>query len=331
MKAKRTRFLIPSCIALILYGVFADPASADDAFTAAPSSDLTRLNYYPHPDKLYVAPDIQFIPTDLSIPQVGDSPGNTTATQSWQADLNVIYGLPIEGLRLGVTVTWLWHRWADTTDSGTGAVNQADTDGLSDPTFELQYRLIDSAPTGLSWDADLIVSPSMTTHEVATLSDEGSDGKGYGTLSVTSNLYWISAMNDLGLVINLTYDFSGNGVNSTTPTASYNRDSVWTLTTIASDRFHFTRDFYAQASAAFDFPYSFNQTNQAATPVTRSFQFPFHINPSFQLGYRVKEKFVVDAIYTYQNYTFLSVPASPPNTSTHMIENTLELQAKVEL
>jgi len=304
---------------------------AAENFADSPSQDLTRLNFYPHPGRLSLAPDVQYVPIDTSNSTTGTNPGNTTATQLTQFDLNVAYGLPLDGLRFGIAETWETHRWTDTTHATTGAISQTDSSGLSDPTFQLQYRFINAPAMGFSGDVNLIVSPSWTTHTVAVTTQEGNDGRGFGTTSLTGALYWIFPMNDVELNATLTRDFSGNGVNPVTPDSSYDRDSVLLLTMTAYDRFHLTQDFYLQGSLAFDLPYSYNQTNQAVTPVTTSFQYPFHINPSAVLGYRICENFVMDFTYGYQNYTTTSVPATPPNTTTLTKESTLTLRARFEI
>src|SRR5277367_1495752 len=104
-------------IVVLLPSVGARAEEAGSVFVTDPSRDLTRLNYYPHPYDLYIAPDFQVIPTDLGIPSNGVAPLNTSATHYWQFDLNLIYGLPFlaSGLRFGVSESVLIHRWTDTT------------------------------------------------------------------------------------------------------------------------------------------------------------------------------------------------------------------------
>lgn len=302
-----------------------------EAMGELPSRNLTRLHYYPHPGRLYLAPDIEYIPTDLASPESDGGPGNASTSHSFEADLNAIYGLPIDGLRIGASESWLIHRFTDSTNAKSGFVNQTDSSGFSDPTVELQYRFMDSQPWGFAGDVNLSVSPSWVTHTIATSTAQGSDGKGYGTTELSANLYWIMPLDDVGLYGGVTRQFSGNGVNPTTPASSTSRSSAWAWTMTAVDRFHLTPQLYAQLSAVFSFSYAYSQTNQATTPVITQYQVPFHVNPTALVGYLVLPNFTLDAAYTYQNDTTTSTPGGGASTMSHTIENTVVLRGRVEI
>lgn len=316
---------------LSLPSALAQETTADAYFLSDPSRDITRLNYYPHPGKFYFAPDAQYTGADLSIPTKGTTPEASSSTHAWQMDLDLIYGLPIEGLRIFAAETYLFHRWSNSTSVKSGFVTESNSSGFSDPTFQLQYRYFETAPLGFSGDISLQISPSWVTDDAATSLSSGSDGKGYGDLALVATEYKLFPVLDLGLQETLAKDFSGNVVNVETPASSYHRDSLLNFTMTAIARIHMTEDLYAQAEAAFDFPYSFNQTNAQATPAVSNIQYPFHLNPSLLAGYRILDNFCMDVLYTYQNYTRTTAPTAPPNTDTFVMENVFEIRARVEI
>jgi hypothetical protein len=319
-----------ACASLLVSITSAHAQQASDAyFLSDPSRDLTRLNYYPHSGKFYVEPDAQYTATDLNIPATPGTPKNPSSAHSWQLDLDLIYGLPVDGLRFYLSESYLAHRWTDTTSVKTGFVTQSDSSGFSDPTFELQYRYFETEPLGFSGDVSLSFSPSWVTDDIASSLSSGSDGKGYGTLALTATEYKLFPVADFGLGETLSHQFSGNAVNAIEPTDSYSRDSVFVFTVTATARLHINEDFYVQGAAGVEFPYSVNQTTAAAVATTT--QTPFHINPELLAGYRVLANFCVDVLYTYQNYTRTTVPSAPPNTTTFVLENTAELRARIEI
>lgn len=319
-------------IGLFAIALLGAPAAHGDIgnFMDDPARDLTRLNFYPHSGNIYLAPDFQYAPTELSNPSTNGSPLNDTVTHSMQADLLLTYGLPWEGFRVGVAESWLIHRWADTTYTGTGAVSQTTTAGLSNPTFSANVRVKDAVGMGFGWDLGLSFSPSWVGHDVATTTTQGTDGTGYGIMSANSIFYYIDTHNDFGFALNLTQDFSGSGVNQSNSNNSYTRDSVSFFGATLTDRWHFTQDLYGQLAAAFAFGYSVGQTNAAATPVTTTFAYPFRLVPSALVGYRVAENFTLDLNYSYQNYNYSGTPTSGNDTTTQYIESNLQLRARFQ-
>lgn len=306
-------------------------ARADDSLQSDPSTDLTRLNYYPHSGKLYLAPDIQAVPTDLSIPSNGEKTENTGSTHSWQVDFDAIYGLPIAGLRIGYSQTYLAHRWSDTVVASNGFVNQTGSSGLSDPTFALQYRYYETGQYGFSGDISFNVSPSWVTADISTSGSSGSDGKGYGTAELIAAQYYLLPSLDFGLSEGLSRQFSGNAVNQVKSTSSYDRSSTWVLGIAPTVRAHITPELYAQASATFDFAYSYDETSGASPSVTTTESFPFRAIPALLVGYLIHQNMTLDALYTYQNYTHTGSAPSSATVSTFAMENTFELRARLEL
>jgi hypothetical protein len=320
----RTLKLVPALLVLTSAVAFAADENMD-YFSSAPSRDLTRLSYYAHSGKLYVVPDFVYQPTDYTT----TTPGLPANAHELVFDLNLSYGLPIEGLRIGAAETWQIHRWTDTTHAN-GYVSTTESAGLSDPTFSLAYRLIDSAPTGLAADLTLSGSPSFVDYNEPATTISGNDGRGYGEMSLAATVYWIMDMNDIGATGTATREFSGSATNQTDAANSYSRDSAWTGTASLTDRFHLGEDLYVQGEAIFDFGNSYTRVSDAAPPVTTVAGTSFHVEPALSVGYRIQRCFVLDAIYTYQNYFTQATPDTGAATQTKLVINTVTLQARME-
>ena len=317
-----------SLIALILI-VNCDQIKAVDSALGS-SSDLRRLDYYPHAEKIYLSPSLIGVPSSLSIAQKGASPGNTSNSHSWEIGTTVIYGLPIEGLRVGLSGTWTAHHWTNVTSVATGAVTQTSLSGLSDPSLNVQYRVSGSNSDRVSGDLSISISPSFLERQVATAGVAGTSARGYGTATITETGYWILEKNDFEASLNLTRNFSGNGVNLSTPTASYTRTAYLSGSASLVDRYHVLENLYLQGSVNLTLPESYSQTNSASPPVSVDLSVPFHVTPGLAIGYRCSARFVTEFLYSYQNYTTTSTPVKGADTDTHLISTTLTLRARME-
>jgi hypothetical protein len=296
-------------------------ARADDD---SHSSDIANLSYYPRQGKFLLTPRLTFSVNDQSSSESNGSPTGSSAIAFSRVDAGVTYGV-IDGLRLGVSETELFN--SATTHTAGANTTLTRTSGLSDPTFSAFYRYCEQDAKGLAADLGLTFSPSWVQHTVASTTENGSEGKGYGTLDISAPFYWWMGMNEVGLTPAFEHEFSGNGVGATTA-ASYNRGNASYFATTLDDRFHFTPKFFAQAGGIFYFPYSFQNTytNNAAT--VRTTHEPFYVVPRLNADYKFLNNVLFDIEYDYYNYT---TTVSETGASTKSIESTLAVRFFIEI
>jgi hypothetical protein len=292
------------------------------------SETLGNLNYYPHLHRLLLTPRVTTtlhestaVNNDLTGQQTSD-----TATNFTDADITLTYGL-LPGLRVGANETELFSSTTNHTNAS-GTTTQTSSSGPSDPTFFSEYRYFeDDEKTRISADVDLSGSPSIVIHDNATTSQNGNNGRGYGTLSLTAPVYWWVQWNEIELSPEVTRNFSGNSQGAAPASSTY-RNANYTGSVTLFDRAHFLEKFYIQASAVFDIPYSVHTITQNPAAISRTTQYPFHVVPRANLGWLIRKNILLDAEYDYYNYT---TTVAETSSSTSNDESTVAFRFYIEL
>ena len=303
------------------------------SFCAGAEEDVTarisNLVYYPHVGNFLFAPQFSFPLSNEKSTTKNSSPSGSRSIGFNQLNMNVQMGLLTDGLRLSLSDTELFHSESTAVNSsGVSSVTQAS--GPSDPILQVQYRFHRYSAKGCYGDAGIAMSPSVITYQAASTTQDGNNGRGYGTMTFNSTAFWFHENNEAAFTASLTHQFSGNG-NGTTSANSYLRTATWTSTFSAYDRYHFTPDFFLQFQGDLNLPYSYSQTNFQAPPVTTQYHLPVYFVPHLDVGYLIEENFVVDAIVTYTNYTSSASSSSSVEFATANPETSVSVRLKIQI
>lgn len=291
------------------------------------SADIGNLNYYPHARQMLFTPEFSTALNDQSYS--GNPKGSTgeSTISSSSATLTATYGL-FERLRISLAETALFGTDSTHQNPATGSTTFTRSSGLSDPTLGATLRYLeDDAKTHLSGDVAVSVSPSWATHYVADSLQNGSDGKGYGTLAASAPVYWWLGHNEVELSPSITRDFAGNSVGPTEATSSM-RAALWTGGFTLLDRFHVTDKFYLEAGTALNLPSSVQTTALNTAGTVSTTQYPLYLVPRIDLGYRFTSNILFDAEYEYYNYVTQVIETSSTN---HSIESTLAMKFLIQI
>jgi hypothetical protein len=305
---------------------------APSVFAASDHSDnLCNLNYYPHVGHLLATPQTSFTINDQSSTTStnADAPAGDSNVGSSSFNLALEYGLLWDGLRIGLSENELFSSVTSHANSA-GVTSLSRSSGVSDPTATLYYRYWeDDAKTHMSGDLNVALSPSFVTHNVTSSALDGSNGKGYGYVSVAAPFVgWMNIgnlLNEVGISPAAQRQFSGNG-NAATISSSYNRSSQWVYTAAVSDRLHLTPELFFQPIANLNFPYTVTDTYLNTTSNVSNTHNPFYVTPSLEMGYLLMRNVLFVAEYTYNNFTTTS-----DSSTTKNIDDTIILRFLIEI
>lgn len=291
------------------------------------SSDIDNLNYYPHARQFLFTPLFSTAIYDQTYsgnPNEGTGSSNISSSE---AQLTATYGVT-DRFRISLSETELFATDSTHQSSTSGTTTFSRTSGLSDPTMSATLRYLDDdVRSHLSGDIGLSLSPSWVTHDIADTQQNGSEGKGYGTFAASAPIYWWLGHNEVEFSPSITHDFSGNSVGPTTATSSV-RAANWNGSLTLLDRFHITDQLYIQGGAALDLPYSVQTTSLNAAGTVSTTQYPLHLVPRIDLGYRCAANVLFDAEYEYYNYDSQVVETS---SNTQTVESTLAMKFLIQI
>jgi hypothetical protein len=259
--------------------------AATDSPTDTSSNNLLNLIYYPHLNHLLAnanyASDFHATSGDQTI-------------SGGEFSLEATYGLLIDGLRVSVSESSLNAARNTSQESYISS-------GVTDPSFYLNYRLLDSTPGGWSVDAQLGTSPSLGTDELTDPGYPGSAYKGYGNVSLSAAVFWDVGLNEVKISGEIFRDFSGNADDAEDSDFSYTRASQWNGNFAITDRIHLTSNAFVEAEATFDlasttdYAYSNGDSAESTTP--------FHVTPKLEFGYLPFKQLLLYASMSYDSET----------------------------
>ena len=314
---------------LVLFGFISLTAHAED-FTESGdhSASLSNLNYYPHQGRFLLSPRVTSTISDQNSAINGEAtPTGVSTVSFFRGDLPVSYGL-LPGLRLGISENELFHTESTHTVGNSKANSFSKSNGLSDPTFTTAYRYFeDDIRSGLSGDIVVSGSPSWVSHQISIPTQDGSNGKGYGTLSAAVPFYLWKSKNEVELAPAITHQYVGNGVGAD-PTSSFSRGSTTLETAALNDRVHFTPNASVQGGLLLNFPYNVQTTTLDSSMTVRTTQLPLYVMPRINFEYLFRSNVLFDVEYDYFNYTTSVVETLSSNKN---IESTLALRFLIEI
>jgi hypothetical protein len=261
--------------------------AATDSPTDTSSNNLLNLTYFPHVGKFAARSDFYSTFHETS--------GVNTVSNS---DFSVggTYGFLVDGLRASASAS-------TSTVAYTSSSQSYYYSGINDPTFNLNYRLLDNSPGGWSFDVELGTSPSLGTYYIPSSTSAGSNRKGFGTLSLSAAAYWTFGINEFKLSGGIDRQFSGNVVDPIFADNTHARAARWNGDFAVTDRVHFGTLWFAEAGATFDF--SSTENYSYADGTTSFSQAPFRVIPTIELGYLPTKQLLIAMSMSYQNYTTL--------------------------
>jgi len=271
----------------------APPAKAEEPADA--STDLIRLNYYPHSGKLAVSPLFSFSTTDTT---TYTSPSGITtesdSTSYSQLNLNLQYGLPA-GFRIGVSATELLHEGVTYTSFKNGSANSSTSatgSGLSDPTFQIAYRALPETSQGYSADVSLSIMPDWVENKSAEPNQDGTNGAGYGSVSLAVPIYWSSQWNELELSPGVGRNFK----KTATSGVLYTDAPYWFSSLLIQDRIHLGDQWFVQPSLGLH-----SDTSYETTIGGKNYQKgnSFNAVPQLFVGYLASAQTLLDVELTY--------------------------------
>ena len=312
-----------------LFGLVSLTAFAQD-FTESGdhSANLANLNYYPHQGHFLLSPRVTSSISDQNSTTNEDSnPTGVSTVAFFRGDLPISYGL-LPGLRIGISENELFNSESTHTVGNSRATSFSKSSGLSDPTFSTAYRYFeDDARSGLSGDVAVSASPSWVSHQVSSPTQDGSNGKGYGTLSAALPFYLWKSKNEVELSPAITHQYVGNGVG-VDPTSSFTRGSTSFETVTVNDRLHLTSNASVQGGLLLNFPYNTQTTTLDSSMTVRTTQLPFYVTPRVNFEYLFRSNVLFDVEYDYFNYTTTVVETLSSNKN---IESTLAFRFLIEI
>jgi hypothetical protein len=206
------------------------------------SSDITSLNYYPHSGIFYANPSESSILYDQQTSNGADN----ASTSSNLFTLSLAVGLR-KGLWFSIADSLLW----DGNTSG-GTVPGASS-GLSNPSFTVGDRIIESENTGISLELRTKVAPSVGAQIPSNTSRyiTGNNLSGSSSVSITPLLFWRNGKNELSLQTTANRNFIGqtNGVSAAT---TFSTEPYWTYSFTLADRIHIGKQFYLGGNVAYN-------------------------------------------------------------------------------
>jgi len=273
---------IPALLLLLLSpaALAATPDPSD-----ATSANLISLDYYLRPGALR---------SDLSFSsQLHEESGSNTVS-FLRGTFFLEYGLPSDGLRVSVS-----ESQAITAYNG-----QASSDffsGVTEPTFQVNYRFCDGLPGGWSFDGQVDLTPSFGTYTYGSSQYPGTQLSPSTSLGLTAAAFLRQGPNETRFSGNLTHRFTGSFTSQVYPGQVTTSDPYWTGSLAITDRLHVVPRFYVQAETAFDFGNSINYTYADGSTSTSSA--PFHVDPTVSMGYLANSQLLLTAHLSYAGYT----------------------------
>jgi hypothetical protein len=208
-------------------------------------------------------------------------------------ELYLTYGAFIDGLRFSVSASNIFEQYQS--ESGTYTYT-----GFTDPTFSVNYRLLDHNPAGLSLDVQLSYLPQIGKNTGATPTTSGSNLQGANSLSLAGTLFWTEALNELSVNASIYHRFAGSATNASEG-IDYSVGSYWIFQSRIADRFHLSPQFFVEASALFTFAYTLDRSYPDTSEYT--YHLPFRLVPTVELGYLYSKKVLLSAYVSGYNYS----------------------------
>ena len=186
-----------------------------------PSSDLSKLIYFPHAQKVQITTALEYTATENQTQSITSSSMNDSTLIPFT--LGIQYGL-FPRFQIGVSETERFYGKTTSTN------NQSTSSGASNPTFNVQYRLLENcAAEGWCMDISTNISPNWVAP------GRGRTGSGYGTAKLSIPLFFTNDENEFGLVPALQRFFR----NTSTASPASNALPYWLPMLTFEARFHF--------------------------------------------------------------------------------------------
>jgi hypothetical protein len=227
------------------------------------------------------------------------NPNNHTSSSSIQSNLNLQYGIT-DLFLVGVSWNYNFGTGTDRTSLPSGALSSTTTKGLSDPTLTANYRYWGGL-TGTHFGSAFVnLTPAIGSQTSADPGTTGNNISESSNLTLGTDLYWVSGMNEWEIIPELRYYTSGSS-NHENPRNNSTIDARFNWVVDAYYRYHLSEKFYVQGALAFVGPNtsSYTSGNQNNAP-TESDSTDLNIQPAVSVGWKVCNNALLALQYTYE-------------------------------
>jgi hypothetical protein len=229
-------------------------------------------------------------------------------------------------LEVGVSEGFLFHAM-NQTEHPSGAVTSGSNGGFSDPTLTADYRYYGGLTGTFFADAFFNYSPSMGTDNTTGYPGGGNNLRGASTYQLGTTAFVVSGSNEFSYGLSGTLE---SGVDSTggTQASISAKESYLTFEAHGDYRYHFSPNYFMDASGTFNFLRTVDSANPDATPVrSTDTHYPCYFVPRLAAGYLINPSWLVTlgASYTQVTATANQNPGSTTATDT----KTLTLDAGI--
>ena len=304
-------FILPASLFFILYTQTVN-AQSSAAASLDRSSDLSRLNYYPHAGKFLLMSTLGYSSTTATISGQAPVVPNTIESNAVPWVLDLKYGL-LPGLRLNISET------ERILGSRMNQNNQNTTlsSGLSNPTLGVIYRFLEEQNAN-GWSGDFRVQLDPNWVAPGT----GRIGAGYGTMVIAVPIYWGSETNEIGFAPALTRVFT----HLNPDTSALIDDAYWSTSITLNERYHLDERWFVESTFALNFG------AKVGEPAAQLQQSPFSISPTLTVGYKRENGSLVTALLNYSNSTDVLTPdAGGAQTNTNTADTTVRVGIAIEI
>jgi hypothetical protein len=206
-------------------------------------------------------------------------------------------------LSFNITESYLFRSVAATTNDITGVRTSPATSGLSDPSFNLNYRYLGGLVGSTFGDGFVTFSPSAGDNQGASTSQDGNNLRGDTSLQVGTDLYQVVSNNEFSLGGSWFYNTSKN-IDSANPGNNEVGDNYSNFDVRLRYRLHFNEFVFIQAQGTFYMPYSTNETYyNSNNGRTVADSYPFYAVPRVTFGFLPTNSTLLTAGVYYTNYT----------------------------
>jgi hypothetical protein len=285
------------------------------------SEDVTSLNFYTHEGRYYlVFRDQQSIDNHSN-----NTFGFNSSTNVNIANIGGSYGLG-NGMRITLSESYLIGS-TENQASPTGAMNQFNSTGFSDPTIAFLWRYLEINPAGFSGDVFVSLTPSLGHRQTATKDQTGNDLNGYSEVILGTSLFHRHGNNEAEAVLNLAQLFSGHS-DGPLPSNTYTSDPRTIVSINVYDRYHLNDDWFLQGGlqSQLDYADSYNYDSG----VSRNVTYPFYINPRIDFGYSPSADKLVTLNFLYHHAATSTTGLNVSNSQTDIVNVTTQISLLVQ-
>jgi hypothetical protein len=239
--------------------------------------------------------------------QQQSSLGQTTSDISrsfLSATVSASYGIS-DSLLINLSQTDLLNENETSANTPNGSAAGYQFSGFSNPTLLMNYRFLGALADTKFAAVSLSYSPSTgVSHKAHSATNAGNDLSGYNVANVAITGGWVAGAHEWLLEAQARYLDHGT-FDATDSNNSETSDPAWQYFAIATYRYHYAKNLFADLTSTFALPYTRYYYYPNQSPVyNEEDDYAFNFTPGFTLGWRTAPKALLKLTYSFESSVF---------------------------